>query len=163
MLKLILTLGMVGDYATLRRWTVRCRFFLPLYKLYEAWHAAFLPLTNDVAEDVFFPHSPKGVFLSTGCRIGRRCVIMQHVTVGSNYPLVAGSSGGSENRGGKYGAPVIGDDVFIGAGAKIIGPVKIGSGARIGAGCVVVGDVPAGATVVMNKPRIIIHEENEHS
>lgn len=53
---------------------------------------------------------------------------------------------------------MIGDNVFIGAGAKIIGKVKIGNNVKIGAGCIVVTDVPDNAVVVMNKPRIIIKQ-----
>lgn len=45
---------------------------------------------------------------------------------------------------------------MIGAGAKIIGKVKIGSNVKIGANCIVVEDIPDNATVVMHKPRIII-------
>jgi len=45
-------------------------------------------------------------------------------------------------------APKIGDRVYIGAGAKILGPLKIGEDAIIGANAVVTKDVPAGATVV---------------
>jgi serine O-acetyltransferase len=45
-------------------------------------------------------------------------------------------------------SPILGDHVFIGAGAKIIGAVSIGSGSRIGANAVVVDDIPAGATAV---------------
>ena len=55
--------------------------------------------------------------------------------------------------GGK--GPIIGDNVFIGAGAKIIGNVKIGNNVKIGAGSVVVEDIPDNCTVVMHKPRII--------
>ena len=54
------------------------------------------------------------------------------------------------------GAPEIGDNVFIGAGAKIIGKIKIGNNVRIGAGCIVVTDIPDNATVVMSKPRVIL-------
>jgi serine O-acetyltransferase len=42
----------------------------------------------------------------------------------------------------------LGDDIFVGAGAKIVGPVTIGSRARIGANAVVIADVPDGATAV---------------
>ncbi len=45
-------------------------------------------------------------------------------------------------------SPVLGDNIFIGAGAKILGPVTIGDGARVGANAVVVKDVPAWSTVV---------------
>lgn len=53
------------------------------------------------------------------------------------------------------GAPTIGNQVFIGAGAKIIGKIKIGNNVKIGAGCIIVTDIPDNTTVVMNKPRII--------
>lgn len=59
------------------------------------------------------------------------------------------------------GAPVIGDDVVIGAGAKIIGPVTVGDRARIGAGCVVMRDVPAGAVVIAPTPNVILKDLGE--
>ncbi len=52
-------------------------------------------------------------------------------------------------------SPRLGDDVFIGAGAKIIGPVSVGSHARIGANAVVVSDVPDNATAVGVPARIV--------
>lgn len=51
--------------------------------------------------------------------------------------------GAEKNR-----SPVLGDDIFIGAGAKIIGPVRIGNHVRIGANAVVLDDIPDGATAV---------------
>lgn len=147
MLKLILSFGLVGDYNKMRYLAKKSILFYPLYKLYEAFHASFLPINNDIAGYICFPHSPKGCFFSTTCHIGTGCTIMQHVTIGSNY-INKSKIGG--------GAPIIGNNVFIGSGAKIIGPVKIGDGAKIGAGCIVVTDIPDNATVVMNKPRIII-------
>jgi serine O-acetyltransferase len=52
-------------------------------------------------------------------------------------------------------SPVLGDDVFIGAGAKVIGPVSVGDGARIGANAVVVHDVPPHATAVGIPARVV--------
>ena len=95
-----------------------------------------------------FPHGIVGVFISQGAHIGENCVIFHQVTIGSN--LIVGSKG--------YGAPSIGSNVFIGCGAKIIGGVHIGDNVRIGANCVVTEDVPANATVVLERPRIILHE-----
>lgn len=46
------------------------------------------------------------------------------------------------------GTPIIGKNVYIGAKATIIGPVKIGDGAKIGAGALVITDIPAGCTAV---------------
>lgn len=76
-------------------------------------------------------------------------MIFQQVTIGSN--TLKGSKGA--------GSPVIDDNCYIGAGAKIIGNVHIGKGVRIGANCVVTNDIPDYATVVMEKPRVIVHNE----
>lgn len=95
------------------------------------------------------PHGINGMFISSGSLIGKGCTLMQQVTVGSN----------TFTDSKKHGSPSIGDNVFIGAGAKIIGAVKIGSNVRIGANCVVFADVPDNATVVAGAPRVILHED----
>ena len=74
---------------------------------------------------------------------------MHQVTIGSN--TLKGSK--------SIGAPKIGNNVFIGAGAKIIGKISVGDNVRIGANCVVTTDIPANSTVVLEKPRIIVHSE----
>lgn len=89
-----------------------------------------------------FPHGIYGIIVSHNAIIGKNCTIMHQVTIGE----------------GKNGAPRIGDNVFIGAGAKIIGGIRVGDNVKIGAGCIVVEDVPDNSTVVMQKPRIICHE-----
>lgn len=148
---LFLTFGLKGDYSLIRKLTLAHPWlFLPLYKLYEAKHCAFLPLTNTIEGYVDFVHKPYGCFLSMNCKIGKNCVIMHHVTIGSN----------NVTKGTKGGAPVIGDNVFIGAGAKIIGDIKIGNNVKIGAGCIVVTDIPDNSTVVLGKARIIPNVEN---
>jgi serine O-acetyltransferase len=73
-----------------------------------------------------------GVVINGAVRAGKNLKIEHQVTIGAERRQM----------------PIIGDDVFIGAGAKIIGAVKIGDGARIGANAVVVHDVPAHTTVV---------------
>ena len=118
-----------------------------LHRLYRE-NMANIALEADIEEVPTFPHGIAGVFISRGARIGKGCIIFQQVTIGSN--TTEGSKG--------YGAPSIGNNVFIGVGAKIIGKVHVGDNARIGAGCVVTEDVPTNSTVVMNKPRIIQHD-----
>lgn len=92
-------------------------------------------------EHPYLPHGLNGIIVSNDAIIGKQCQLYRQVTIG----------------GGNGGSPVIGDNVLIGAGAKIIGPFKIGNNVKIGAGCVVTIDIPDDATVVMDKPRIILH------
>ena len=85
-----------------------------------------------------FPHGIKGIFISGGTDIGRDCVIFHQVTIGSNT-LIDSKSAGS---------PIIGDNCYLGAGAKIIGRVKIGDNVRVGANAVVYSDIPNDSVVV---------------
>ena len=71
--------------------------------------------------------------------IGKNCTILQGVTLGS----IEQDTGFT-----KSSRPVIGNDVYIGAGAKVIGSVFVGDNARIGANAVVLCDVPAHAVAV---------------
>jgi serine O-acetyltransferase len=84
--------------------------------------------------DVFMPH-PYGIIIHSKTQIGQRVVIMQQVTLGGRQL-------------GVNEAPIIEDDVYIGAGAKVLGNVRIGRHAVVGANAVVTRDVPPGATVV---------------
>ena len=79
------------------------------------------------------PHGLYGIVVTHNAVIGKNVTIYHQVTIGQ----------------GKDGAHKIGDDVQIGAGA-------IGNRVKIGAGCVVTDSIPDGATVVMEKPRIIL-------
>jgi serine O-acetyltransferase len=72
-----------------------------------------------------------GVVINSSVRGGRDVKIEHQVTIGAE----------------KNESPVLGDDVFIGAGAKIVGGVRLGSRVKVGANAVVVDDVPDGTTV----------------
>ncbi|MBV8556792.1 MAG: serine acetyltransferase [Planctomycetaceae bacterium] len=78
-------------------------------------------------------------------------VINGRVRGGSNVLIEHQVTIGAERRQN----PVIGDDVFLGAGAKVLGPVSIGDGARIGANAVVVDDIPPHCTVVGIPARVV--------
>ena len=71
----------------------------------------------------------------------------------ADYQVTIGSNTLVDSKG--QGAPTIGDNVYIGAGAKIIGKVTIGNNVRIGANCVVTKDVPDNTTVVSAPIRFI--------
>jgi serine O-acetyltransferase len=82
-------------------------------------------------------------------------VINGRVRAGANLHLEHQVTIGAEGRQ----SPVIGDDVFIGAGAKLIGAVTVGDGARIGANAVVVDDVPPHTTVVGIPAKVVRRRE----
>lgn len=84
--------------------------------------------------DVYLPH-PYGIVMHPQAVIGNRVTVMQQVTIGG------------KDRSESI-APMIGDDVYIGAGARVLGDVRIGHGAVIGANAVVTRDIPPGVTVV---------------
>lgn len=94
------------------------------------------------AEPPHLPHGLNGIIVSHHAVVGKDCTIFHQVTIGE----------------GKDGAPVIGDHVLIGAGAKIIGGVRVGNNVKIGAGCVVAQDIPDNATVVLPEPKVILHQ-----
>lgn len=115
---------------------------------------SFFPLSKKISNNITFPHGITGIFISCEATIGDGCTIFQQVTIGSNTLPNSKSSG----------IPIIGKNCYIGAGAKIIGNVKIGDNCRIGANTTVTKDIPDNSTVVGAKFRIISHNEklNNH-
>lgn len=124
-------------------------FYIRKYTKICNQYGSFIPYSTQIGENVIFPHGLCGVFISAGAIIGNNCTIFHQVTIGSN--TLKDSSG--------YGAPVIGNNVYFGAGCKVIGNVHVGNNVRIGANAVVFFDVPDNATVVTEKPRVLLHEE----
>ncbi|HWM64631.1 MAG TPA: serine O-acetyltransferase EpsC [Solirubrobacterales bacterium] len=86
----------------------------------------------------FFIDHGSGVVIGETAEIGERVTLYQGVTLG-----------GTGFQPGKR-HPTLGDNVTVGSGAKLLGPIAVGSGAKIGANTVVVEDVPPGSTVVGN-------------
>ena len=89
---------------------------------------SYIPFTAEIGEGTRFGYGAMGVVIHSRCRIGKRCIIGQQVTLGG--------------RSHVYDVPVLGDDVYVGAGAKILGGVSVGSCSVIGANAVVLHDVP---------------------
>lgn len=95
-----------------------------------------------IGREFFIDHG-SGVVIGETTDLGERVTIYQGVTLG----------GTGSQRGKRH--PTVGDDVVIGAGAKLLGPVLVGSGAKVGANTVVIEDVPEGKTVVGNPGRTV--------
>jgi serine O-acetyltransferase len=84
-----------------------------------------------------------GVVIGETARIGDGVTLYQGVTLGGT-----GFATGKRH-------PTLGDDVTVGSGAKLLGPISVGSGAKIGANSVVVHDVPPDSTVVGNPGHVV--------
>ena len=119
--------------------------FKRMYYYYQERFGSYIGESAQIASEPIFPHYMYGVFISCMSKIGKNVVIFQQVTIGSN--TIKGHP--------RCGAPTIGDNVYIGAGAKIIGRVTIGDNCRIGANCVVVKDMPPNTTAVAAQTRFI--------
>ena len=97
-----------------------------------------------IGKEVFIDHG-MGVVIGETTEIGNRCLLYQGVTLG----------GTGKAHGKRH--PTLGENVVIGAGAKVLGAIKVGENTRIGAGSVVVRDVEADSTVV-GVPGRVVHK-----
>lgn len=96
-------------------------------------HQCHVDLEARLHPSVELGYGGLGVVVAPGVEIGERSFLSQNVTV--------------EGQPGVAGVPRIGRDVFVGVGAKIVGPVTVGDGAVIGANAVVTSDVAPGAVI----------------
>lgn len=116
--------------------------YLPFAKLVECLTGIQLPPAATVGPGLYIGHFG-GVIVSGYAVLGRRCNLSQGVTIGAS------------TQKGKRGAPRIGDRVYIAAGAKVFGPIRIGDDVAIGANAVVNVDVPDHVTAVGIPARIV--------
>lgn len=100
---------------------------------------------------------PYGTSLGPGFYIGHfgNIIVNGHCRIGRNCNLSPGVTLGQANRGRAKGYPVIGDNVYIGPGAKVIGAVTVGNNVAIGANAVVTHDVPDNAVVAGIPAKVI--------
>lgn len=126
------------------------------------WRALRMPFSAAYRVAKLASQILTGIDLPCEARVGRRLciehfggiVVSGDAVLGDDVVLRNGVTIGLR-RTGERGAPVIGDRVDIGAGAKILGAIRIGDDAVIGANAVVLEDVPAGALAVGVPARIV--------
>ena len=104
---------------------------------------SFIPYTCEIGEGTTFAYKGMGVVIHSRAKIGKNCINAQQVTIGG--------------RSKKQDVPVVGDNVYIGVGAKVLGDITIGSECVIGANAVVIHNVEEGS-VVAGIPAKIIHK-----
>ena len=97
------------------------------YRWWSIVTGADIPLDSEIGGGLLIPH-PNGIVVHPAARIGVNCLLFQQVTIGDAHG----------------GVQVLAGHVDVGAGAKLIGAIRIGAHARIGANAVVLCDVPDG-------------------
>ncbi len=112
------------------------------HKLIEITTGINVPASAQIGRGLYIGHFG-GIVVHSRAVLGENCSLSQGVTIG-----VLG--------GAREGVPRIGNDVYLGAGAKVLGELSIGDGARIGANAVVLKDVPAHATAVGVPAQILL-------
>ena len=105
----------------------------------------------------FFMDHASGIVIGETAEIGDDVTLYQNVTLGGVAPSVDSAAQVNRKR-----HPTIRNDVIIGSGAQVLGPIVVGEGARIGANAVVVKDVPAGVTMVGVAARQLPPKECRH-
>lgn len=121
---------------------------------HRMWHVPLLRLPARLVSQL--ARFLTGIEIHPGAVIGRRLfidhgmgvVIGETTEIGSDCILFHGSTLGGRSMSHGKRHPTLGDRVLIGAGAKVLGPVRLGDDAQVGANAVVVKDVPAGAVAV---------------
>ena len=99
-----------------------------------------------------------GIEISRSAEIGEGCYIAHYgcigisgkARIGRNFSISQQALVGLSGQGEYKGVPTIGDDVYIGTGAKIFGKIRIGNNVKIGANAVVYKNIPDNAIVVLN-------------
>ena len=117
-----------------------------LMRLIRLLYSCDIPYTCQLDDGVMLCHNALGVVIHDRAVVGKNTRIYQNVTIG-----------GRHNRG----CPVIGQNVFIGAGACILGGVRVGDNATIGANAVVIHDVPENAVVGGVPAKILKYNEKD--
>lgn len=114
------------------------RLFL---KHYTYKYGIQIPRTVKIGAGILIPHHG-GIVLNSKSIIGANCTLMHNVTIGNT------------KRGSKQGTPIIGNSVYIGPGAVIVGKVKIGNNVLIAPNSYVNIDIPADS-IVFGNPCVI--------
>ena len=129
------------------------RVKIPVISHFLKLIAFFMFKSIEMSTGISIPNSAQ---IGKGFYVGHfSCIILHsNVIMGENCSIGPGVLIGARGLGSK-GTPVIGNNVYIGAGAKVLGGIKIGNNVKIGANAVVVKDAPDGATVVGIPGRIV--------
>ncbi len=153
--------------------------FLEVF-LYQGVHAIWLHRIAHLLYKLRIPLIPRlisqfsrfitGIEIHPGAKIGKRffidhgagIVIGETTEIGDDVMMyqdvTLGGHGWWVDKKGQKRHPTIGNNVILGVGCKILGPVKIGDNSKIGAGAIVIDDVPSNSTVVAELGKYIVKD-----
>lgn len=130
-------------------WTHRLKFLARFIGALARWLTGIEIHPGATIGRRFFIDHGMGVVIGETAEIGDDCTLYHGVTLG----------GTTWQKGKRH--PTLGNDVVVGAGAKILGPITMGDRSRIGSNAVVLKDVPVDATVVGVPGRIVTFKKPE--
>jgi len=133
----LLTLHRLGHWAVRHRIPLLPRI---THRLIFLFCNSWVDPATEIGPGTQFAYGGIGVVIHSNARIGARVVIGQGITIGGRGTTDAAAPP-------REGVPTVEDDVYIGAGARVLGPITVGRGALIAPNAVVIEDVPAGAVV----------------
>ncbi|MCG6975160.1 MAG: serine O-acetyltransferase [Acidiferrobacterales bacterium] len=132
-------------------WRIRLRIIARIVSQLMRWLTGIEIHPGAKIGKRFFIDHGMGVVIGETAEIGDDCTLYHGVTLG-------GTTWKKEKR-----HPTLGNNVVVGAGAQVLGPITVGDGARVGSNSVVVKDVPAGATVVGIPGRVVVPRDDAKS
>lgn len=137
----------LGNWLNVRRPFVLVRIPLRVISfLANKWCEVVMEMCIDpqasIGEGLYISHIG-GVHINPEAVLGKNCDVAHRVTIGASAM-------------GRLGSPVLGDDVYIGTGATLVGKIRVGNGAKIAANTLVISNIPEGATVMGVPGRIIM-------
>jgi serine O-acetyltransferase len=112
-----------------------------LFKLMEIASGISLPVSAEIGKGLYIGHFGP-LILHSEVKMGKNCSLGPGIVIGTKGL-------------GSQGVPVLGNNVYVGVGAKVLGAIKIGNNVKIGANAVVIHDVPDDATAVGIPARIV--------
>ena len=165
--------GLLDDARSIRDRDPAARTTLEVFLLYQGFHALIYHrqahwlyqhklffLARALSQ---FARHMTGIEIHPGATIGRRLfidhgmgvVIGETTVIGDNCTLYQGVTLGGTGKDHGKRHPTLGDNVLVGAGAKVLGPFRVGNNARVAAGAVVLNAVPDDATAVGVPARVV--------
>ncbi len=137
-----------GDCPTFLKLPCKVIYLIANKMVFEIMMEMYLDVGAEIGPGLYIGHTG-GIHINPQAKIGKNCDLAHQVTIGTSAM-------------GRKGAPTIGDNVYIGAGAKIIGKINVGNNARIAANTLVITHIPSDVTVMGVPGKVIMQQAHSY-